>query len=87
MASYLLEGYSPVDPEARARALSRIRVAAHAMAKQGLAVRHVRTILVPGDETSFHLVEAPSLTAVEELVQAAGLSSVRIVEALDVATD
>lgn len=83
MVSYLVEAYSPIDGEELAKAVSRIRVAARAMSRQGLAVRHVKAILVPGDETCFHLVDAPSANAVEELIRRAGLSCTRVAEAVE----
>ena len=44
-------------------------------------VRFVRSIFVPEDETCFYLFEAPSIDAVREVVQHAGLKVERISEA------
>lgn len=82
MASYLVEGYAPMDPAGLPSAVARIRAAAVAMARPGRSVRHVKAILVPRDETCFHLVEAPTLEDVRELLQRAGLSATRITEAV-----
>jgi hypothetical protein len=49
---------------------------------EGGAIRYVRTIFVPEDETCFFLYEAESADAVREATRLAGLSSVRITEAL-----
>ena len=47
----------------------------------GRRVRHLRTILVRGDETCFHVVEADDIAIVQELVERAGLAAHRIAEA------
>lgn len=82
MASYLVEGYAPIDPSALASAVARIRAAADALVAGGRAVRHVEAILVPEDETCFHLVEAASIEDVRELLRRADLSEMRITEAV-----
>lgn len=77
MPSYLVESYVPnasVD-EARARA----RLAAE-LAKE---VRYVRTTFLLGDETLFHLFEAPSVEAVRRAGQRAALQYERIVEVIE----
>jgi hypothetical protein len=43
----------------------------------------VRSILIPGDETCLHLVEAESAEEVAETFEQAGLVADRIVEAVD----
>lgn len=83
MATYLVEAYAPIDGHELAQAVSRIRAAAEAMSRQGVPVGHVKAILVPGDETCFHLVEAPSVEAVDELARTARLVYTRIVEAVE----
>lgn len=83
MATYLVEAYTPIDGHGLAKAVSRIRAAAEAMSRQGVPVRHVRAILVPGDETCFHLVDGPSPEAVDELARTARLVYTRIVEAVE----
>lgn len=83
MASYLVETYSPIDRDELATAISRIRAVARAMSRRGVPVRHVKAILVPGDETCFHLVDAPSLDAVDEMTRRAKLTYTRITEAVE----
>lgn len=81
MTTFLVEAYAPAatrvaDIEGRARA------AADAMAEEGIAVRYMRTILVPDDETIYHLFEGPSQKVVAEVSRRASLQITRIVEAL-----
>jgi len=45
-------------------------------------VRYLRSILIPGDETCLHLVEADSLEQVADAFEQAGLRADRIVEAV-----
>lgn len=59
------------------------RSAAADVSRAGKQVRYLRSIFVPEDETCFHVFEAPSAKAVAEVVQWAGLSSDRIVEAVE----
>jgi hypothetical protein len=79
MTTFLVEAYAPAgidltEVEARAQA------AAAALAGVGIAVHYVRPILVPEDETCFHLIESGSEAGVVELIRRAALSSIRIVE-------
>jgi hypothetical protein len=53
------------------------------VSRQGVSVRYVRTTLVPGDETCFHLFEAASHDAVAEVCRLAGIESPRIVPAIE----
>ena len=48
----------------------------------GSSVRYLRSILIPGDETCLHLVEADSVEQVAEAFEQAGLEADRIVEAV-----
>ena len=50
----------------------------------GSAVRFLRSILIPGDETSLHLVEAEFAGALAEAFAQAGLAANRVVEAVNV---
>ena len=45
-------------------------------------VRYVRSILVPEDETCFHLFEGPSEEAVRKVGAMAGLAPLRVVACL-----
>ena len=85
MAAFLVERYLPAVPlGGLLAAVAADREAAVAMSTRGLAIRHVRTIYVPGDETCYSLFEAWS----EETVRAAnaelGLPFSRIVEAIEI---
>jgi hypothetical protein len=79
MTTYLIEAYvaggTTADLKARARA------AAAAMGEEGHVIRYLRSVLVPADETCFHLVDAVSPDAVAELARRAELPYERIVEA------
>ena len=73
MPEYLVELYTAADPDA----------AALARLGDGSAVRYLRSILIPGDETCLHLVEADSAERVADAFEHAGLAADRIVEAVD----
>jgi uncharacterized protein DUF4242 len=82
--SYLVETYIPkalaLDASAAGR---RARAAALELSRAGAPVRYVRTTLLPGDETCFHVFVADSEEAVAEACRRAGLGSPRIVPALE----
>jgi hypothetical protein len=83
MAEFLVELYvASEDSAAVESGAERARAAAEKLADEGEAIRYVRTIFVPEDETCFFLYEAGSADAVREVALRAGLSSVRITEAL-----
>ena len=66
----------------------RSRTVAAQLAREGTAVRYLRSIYVPADETCFRIVECASLEVIEELGRRAGLTFDRITEAVEpVATD
>jgi hypothetical protein len=72
MPEYLVELYSTGTPkEAELVHLG-----------DGGAVRYVRSILIPGDETCLHLVAADSAAVVAEAFDRIGLQADRIVEAV-----
>ena len=73
MPEYLVELYTTADPDP----------AAFVRLGEGSAVRYLRSILIPGDETSLHLVEAESAERVAEALARAGLAANRVVEAMD----
>jgi hypothetical protein len=80
VTTFLVEAFAPAEldlTEVEARA----RAAATALASEGVAVDYVRPILVPGDETCFHLIESGSEAGVVELIRRAALSFIRIAEA------
>ena len=73
MPEYLVELYSSnADPDS----------AVLARLGDGNSVRYLRSILIPGDETCLHLVEADSIDQVAEVFRQAGLDADRIVEAV-----
>ena len=72
MPEYLVELYSVADPDS----------AALARLGDGNSIRYLRSILIRGDETCLHLVEADSVDQVAEAFQQAGLEADRIVEAV-----
>jgi Nickel responsive protein SCO4226-like len=72
MPEYLVELYSTASPQA----------AALARLGESGAVRYLRSILIPGDQTCLHLVEADSAREVAEAFDRAGLEADRIVEAI-----
>ncbi len=72
MPEYLVELYSVATPDPAA--LSRLG--------DRKSVRYLRSILIPGDETCLHLVEANSVEHVAEAFERVGLTADRIVEAV-----
>jgi hypothetical protein len=82
--SYLVEVYLPRSRTDEARAAGhRARAAAEELSRAGRRVRYVRTTFLPGDETCFHLFEAPSAEPVEEVSRRARLGGARIVLAVE----
>lgn len=76
--SYLVEAYVSQSGSPSLEDVSRALQAA----SEGTAVRYVRSILVPGDETFFHLFEGPSVDDVLEVTAQAQIPCHRISEAL-----
>lgn len=84
MPSYMVESYTPCSQAHEADAAARrVTAAADELTRDGSVVRHVRTTFFPEDETCFHLVEAPSADAVQEVSRRARLGRTRIVRAVD----
>lgn len=80
MPSYLIEVYLPRSRADEARATARrARAAAEGLSRDGVPIRYVRTTFLPDDETCFHLFEAVSADAVEEVGRRAKLGRSRIV--------
>ena len=73
MPEYLVELYS-INANSDSAVLARLG--------DGNSVRYLRSILIPGDETCLHLVEADSVEQVGEAFEQAGLKADRIVEAV-----
>jgi hypothetical protein len=84
MPRYLVEIYVPQAHADDARAAGqRARAAARQLSRKGEPVRYVRTTLLPGDETCFHVFDASSENAVAEVCRLAWLETPRIVRALE----
>jgi hypothetical protein len=84
MPTYLVEAYMPHSHAQEARAAGRrARAAAEELSREGTPVRYVRTTFLPDDETCFHLFEASSADAVEEVSRRAQLGGARIVLAVE----
>jgi hypothetical protein len=82
---FVVERYAPVPSVAGARAeAARIRAAARELQYAGVAVEHLGSLLLPGDETSFVLFESESLDAVRLLNERLALTFERIVPAVPV---
>jgi hypothetical protein len=72
--SYLAEIFSPYEDPGDPRAeVERIRAASTSLAAEGVRVRHLYSIYVTGEETSFHLFEAEGPAAIERALHGAGL--------------
>ena len=76
MAEFLVEFYV-----SRANG-SRVQLAADALTRAGTALRCVRTIFVPEDETCFLLFEAASVDDVRDAARHAEITLARISEAV-----
>lgn len=84
MPSYLVESYVPRSrAEEVPLAARRARAVAEQLTREGTPVRYVRTTFLPDDETCFHIFEAPSNEAVEEVGRRAALGRARIVTAVE----
>ncbi len=82
MVSWLVEAYVPQpDSEQLPALVARLQAKAAAMRSEGIPVRHVRSILLPGEETCLHLIEGPSAAVVSELGRRADLICDHIAEA------
>jgi hypothetical protein len=84
MPMFLVETYAPRTPGGALAGIGeRVRIAAAQLSPSGTAVRYVRTIYVPGDETCFHVLEGPSAEAIEQFGRRARLEFDRIAEAVE----
>jgi hypothetical protein len=85
MPTYLLETYMPGSHVHEAAAASdRARAAAEELARQGTAVRYVRSTFLPDDEMCFHIFEADVTATVDRVSLRAALGPGRIVPAVEV---
>jgi hypothetical protein len=72
MPEYMVELYTIATPDP----------AALAHLGESGAVRYLRSIVIPGDQTCLHLVEADTAALVAEAFDRVGLQADRIVEAV-----
>ncbi|MGH3031077.1 MAG: nickel-binding protein [Gaiellaceae bacterium] len=83
MAEFLVELYvSRTDGGGAERGAENARLAAEELAGEGTAVRYIRSIFVPEDETCFVLYEADSAEAVREAARRAALPFERLATAI-----
>lgn len=83
MPEFLVEQYvSQVDAASGDSGTAWARRAAAELNGEGTGVRYLHSILVPGDETCFHLYEAGSADAIRKAARRAGLRFERISEAV-----
>jgi Protein of unknown function (DUF4242) len=86
--TYLVERYWPgVTSELLLEALSRGRRVIEQMSAEGTRVRDITSVLVPGEEVVFSVYQGPSVEAVRQLNERAGIRVSRIVEAIWVSGD
>jgi hypothetical protein len=83
MVAFLAEVYTSAAAATLAPAgIEHLSRAADELTREGTAVRFVRSILIPEDETCFYLYEAGSRQAVYDAAARAGLRLARVTEAL-----
>jgi hypothetical protein len=82
MTSFLVEVYTPATgPNGEIE--RRIRATCTELTRAGTPVRYLRSIFVSEDEMCLYLFKAEAAEAVREASVQAGISAVRIVEALE----
>jgi uncharacterized protein DUF4242 len=82
--SYVVESYLPrLGSVSFDEASARARAAAEELAARGTSIRYLRSLYLPSDDTCFHLFEAGSAAAVDEVSSRASLLHDRIVEAVE----
>jgi Protein of unknown function (DUF4242) len=82
---FLVESYLPAGDVEIEELDRRARGAAEALAAEGAAVRHLGSILVPEDEMCVLHYEAASRELAQEAASRAGVTSDRVVEAVEMA--
>jgi hypothetical protein len=74
VVSFVVEVYAPNLSRADlADVAARAEAAARELGSEGIAVRFLRSVLVPEDETCFHHFEGPTAEAVRRVSERAGL--------------
>jgi hypothetical protein len=86
VVAYLVEAYvSPATDGDLSALAEKLSEAARAAARAGVAIRYLRSTLVPADQTCFHYIEAPSSSLVEDFLTRAQVQFDRILEVRDAA--
>jgi hypothetical protein len=80
--TYVVEQYVPAAEASLAETAERVRLAADELAREGRSVRYLRSIVIPDDDTCFHVFEGSCADDVREASRRAALDYDRIVEAL-----
>lgn len=84
MPLFVIEAYESRARSGQLEQLSRrARAAVDSLSRHGTAVRYVRAVLLPDDETCFVFVEAPTAEIVVEVARRARLSFERVLEAME----
>lgn len=88
MTTFLVERYLPgVSAEEVLAAANRAKVTTALMAKEGNAIRYLRSTYVPNEESCFCLFEGSSEELVKEANERAQIPFDRIAEAVHVASE
>jgi Protein of unknown function (DUF4242) len=86
--TYLVERYWPgVTSELLLEAIDRSRAVIEQMSAEGTCVRDLSSVLLPGEEVVFSVYEGPSVEAVRQLNERAGIRVSRIVDAIWVSAE
>ena len=84
MPTYLVETYMARSREDDACVAGRrVRAEAERLAREGVRITYVRTTFLTEDETCFHVFEAASAAAVDEVCRRAQLGRARIVPVVE----
>jgi hypothetical protein len=82
MERYAVEVYSPKGGREEFRlSVDRLRRAARSLTREGTPIKYRRSLFLPTDETSFHVVDGSSYEAVLEAARRASIDPARIIEA------
>lgn len=88
MPTYLVERYWPgVTSELLLEALNRGRQVMEEMSAEGTRVSDLNSTLIPDEEVVFSVYQAPSVDAVRQFNERAGIPVSRIVEAIVITHD
>jgi hypothetical protein len=79
MPNYLVESYLANSSAAAEQASEHAR----SLTDERAGVRYLRTTFLPGDETIFHVFEAPSIAALRYAARCADLQCERIVDVVE----